>query len=292
MTVSVLDNSALRLPAPAKINLTLRIIRRRDDGYHELQTVFQFLDWCDWLEFEPADDGIIHLLTPIEGLATEQDLTWRAARLLQEHCGCKLGVRIRLEKHLPMGGGIGGGSSDAATTLVALNHLWALGLSVEELRILGLRLGADVPVFIFGQSAWAEGVGEALVPMPELPEPWYVVLKPDCHVPTAEIFNAPELTRNHAPITMRDYLEGSHENHCVDVVCARYPEVGNAMSGLSAVAGHARLTGTGACIYSVHATRQEAQSVFQKLDPVWQCRARVTQGLNRSPLWQVLDSCT
>lgn len=282
----------MRLPAPAKINLTLRIIRRREDGYHDLQTVFQFLDWCDWLTFERAEGEGIHLHHRIPGLPLEKDLVWRAARLLQEHTGCKLGAGIRLEKHLPMGGGIGGGSSDAATTLVALNRLWALNLEEAELRGLGLRLGADVPVFIFGQSSWAEGVGEALVAMPELSEPWYLIVKPDCHVPTAEIFNAPELTRNHPPITMQDYLDGQHENHCVEVVRDRFPPVKEAMDELREIAGHAYLTGTGACIYSVHESQVEAESVGRRLSLVGQSSVKVARGLNVSPLRLALNQYT
>lgn len=177
-------------PAPAKLNLMLRIVGRRADGYHLLQTVFQFIDWCDWLSFHPTVDEAVVLTSPLPGVPVDQDLTVRAARLLQKEAGVRQGVAIEIEKNLPMGGGLGGGSSDAATTLIALNRLWQAGLTGEDLLSLGVRLGADVPIFISGYSAWAEGVGERLTAL-ELPEAWYVVIVPDCQVATGRVFSSP-----------------------------------------------------------------------------------------------------
>ena len=200
-------NAMLRLPAPAKLNLMLRIVGRREDGYHLLQTVFQFIDRCDWITLSPREDGQIHLSNPLPGVPEATDLTVRAAKALQAASGVSQGVTLTLEKNLPMGGGLGGGSSDAATTLVGLNHLWGAGLSLEELKAIGLKLGADVPVFIQGQAAWAEGVGEDLTPL-DLDESWYVVIVPDCHVATGAVFGSPHLTRDNPPIKIPDFFEG------------------------------------------------------------------------------------
>jgi 4-diphosphocytidyl-2-C-methyl-D-erythritol kinase len=209
----------------------LRVVGRRPDGYHELQTVFQLLDRCDHLHFRVRDDGRVHRLGGPAAVAPEQDLTVRAAALLQRHGGCGLGVDIRIHKRLPMGGGLGGGSSDAATTLVALNRLWRLGLGEEALAALGLSLGADVPVFVRGRAAWAEGVGERLTPL-ELDRPWYLVLTPDCHVATAEVFAAEELKRDSAPIAVADFLAGNARNDCLPVVRRRYAPVAEALDWL------------------------------------------------------------
>jgi 4-diphosphocytidyl-2-C-methyl-D-erythritol kinase len=267
-------------PAPAKINLFLHITGRRDDGYHLLQTAFQFLDYCDWLEFMPRDDGVVRRLGELADVASEDDLTVRAARSLQALTGTSLGVDIRIDKHLPMGGGLGGGSSDAATTLVALNKLWDLRLSEAQLAELGLGLGADVPVFIRGQAAWAEGVGEKLTPL-ALPEPWFLVLVPDCHVATAEIFAVPELTRDAQSLKIPAFLSGQGENVCEPVVRKRYPEVDKALNWLAQYAP-ARMSGTGACVFAPFATEAEASQVLEQMPTGWQ--GFVARGLNRSPL--------
>lgn len=276
----------LRLPAPAKLNLTLRIVGRREDGYHLLQTVFQFIDRCDWITLRKRLDGVIRLVNPLPGVPEETDLAGRAARALSEAAGIQAGVDIEIEKNLPMGGGLGGGSSDAATTLLGLNHLWKAGLALEELMALGLRLGADVPVFIKGQSAWAEGVGEVLTPL-ELPEPWYVVVVPGCHVATGAIFSSPDLTRDNKPIKITDFLAGQQENHCLPVVMALYPEIRAALDGLSRFAP-ARLTGTGACVFAAFGSEHEACEAAAYVGRAWS--VFVAKGVNRSPLHQVLGA--
>nr|HPR05109.1 4-(cytidine 5'-diphospho)-2-C-methyl-D-erythritol kinase [Denitromonas sp.] len=210
--------------APAKINLFLHVVGRRPDGYHLLQTAFRLLDWGDRLQFCRRDDGQILRMTDVPGVPAEQDLVVRAARRLQVAAGVSAGVEIHVDKVLPMGGGLGGGSSDAATTLLALNRLWRLGWSRERLQALGLELGADVPFFIFGRDAFAEGVGEALAPM-EVPPSWYVVLAPGVSVPTAEIFSAKELTRSTELIKMPDFAIHTTGNDLQPVVCHRYPQV-------------------------------------------------------------------
>lgn len=267
-------------PAPAKINLFLHVIGRRPDGYHFLQTAFQFLDYGDALRFTARDDGAIRRTTPLTGVPEHQDLTVRAAILLKRVAGSSLGVDIAVEKRLPMGAGLGGGSSDAATTLLALNRLWGLNLPEGRLAELGLQLGADVPVFIHGRAAWAEGVGERLTPI-ALPEPWYVVVVPPCHVSTAEIFAAPELTRNAPPLTIAAFLSGAGSNVCEAVVCRRHPEVGRALDWLSGYAP-ARMSGTGAAVFAAFADRARAQSVAGAVPAPW---AVITaRGCNRSPL--------
>ena len=271
-------------PAPAKLNLMLRVTGRRPDGYHELQTVFQFLDLADRLDFRLREDGAIRRETPLPGVAEAADLCLRAARLLQQEAGVRQGVEIRLYKRLPMGGGLGGGSSDAASVLVALNRLWGCGLDEAALAALGLRLGADVPVFVRGRAAWAEGVGERLEPV-ELEQPWYLVLLPPCHVSTAEVFAAPELTRNSAPITIRAFVAGDRRNDCLPVVRSRYPEISQAIDWLGQF-GEARLTGTGACVFAAFTERAQAEVVLADRPPGldgW-----VARGLNRSPLLERL----
>jgi 4-diphosphocytidyl-2-C-methyl-D-erythritol kinase len=271
-------------PAPAKINLFLHIIGRRPDGYHLLQTAFQFLDHGDALRFTPRDDGVIRLLTPLPGVPEHQDLTVRAAALLQRHAGGSPGVDIAVEKRLPMGAGLGGGSSDAATTLVALNRLWGVDFPEGRLAELGLQLGADVPVFVHGRAAWAEGVGERLTPI-DLPEPWYVVVIPPCHVATAEIFTAPELTRNVPPLTIPAFLSGAGSNVCEAVVCRRYPEVGRALAWLGAYT-QARMSGTGSAVFAAFADKGRAQSVAEAVPPHW--AVFMARGCNRSPLHERL----
>lgn len=267
-------------PAPAKLNRMLRVVGRRADGYHLLQTVFQFIDRCDWLWFEPNVRGRIERTTEIAGVPPEADLAVRAARLLQQATGSRSGAAIAIAKQLPLGGGLGGGSSDAATALVALNHYWETGLSEDELAELGLRLGADVPVFVRGQAAWAEGIGERLTPI-ELDEPWFLILTPACHVPTAAIFADPELTRNSPPIKILDFLTGAGGNDCEAVVYRRHPEVFEAAEWLSRH-GAARLTGTGACVFAGFPDEADARGALNQLPPDW--KGFVARGCNRSPL--------
>ena len=271
-------------PAPAKLNLMLRIVGQRLDGYHLLQTVFQFIDLCDWITFHPVADGQVSLQKPLPGVVEADDLTVRAANLLKVETGCQSGVRIEVEKNLPMGGGLGGGSSDAATTLVVLNKLWGLQLSQQKLMQLGLTLGADVPVFVYGYSSWAEGVGEKLDNI-SLEERWVVVIKPECHVNTKEIFSAKNLTRNSKSIKMSDFIAGQHQNDCVEVVCQRYPSVKEALVALSDFS-EARLTGTGACVFAQFDSKDAAVNAYQSLKNKWQ--VYLAKGLNESPLFSKL----
>jgi 4-diphosphocytidyl-2-C-methyl-D-erythritol kinase len=277
---------AERWPAPAKLNLMLRIIGQRADGYHLLQTVFQFIDLCDWITFHPVNDGLVSLQNPIPGVPEVDDLTIRAAKLLKAETGCERGVCIEVEKNLPMGGGLGGGSSDAATTLVILNLLWDLQLSKEKLMALGLSLGADVPVFVYGHSAWAEGVGEELENI-TIPEQWFVVIKPDCHVNTKEVFLAKDLTRNSNSIKIADFIAGQHQNDCVGVVRERYHLVRDALVDLSEYS-EARLTGTGACVFAQFDSEKGALGAYQSLKSKWQIY--LVKGVNESPLFTKLKS--
>jgi 4-diphosphocytidyl-2-C-methyl-D-erythritol kinase len=247
-------------PAPAKLNLFLHVIGRRADGYHLLQTVFRFLGHGDRLRFSPRADGLIHLTTPLPGVVAEQDLTVRAARLLQTETACRAGVDIRIEKRLPLGGGLGGGSSDAATVLLALNHLWQVHLPRWRLQEMGLALGADVPVFIFGHSAFAEGVGEKLQAV-ELPPRWYVVLEPPLQVPTAAIFGAPELKRDSLPIEPQAWRPGVGGNDLEAVACARFPSIARHIACLSSLApSPARMSGSGACVFAEFARPRRSRS--------------------------------
>jgi len=269
--------------APAKINRFLHITGQRSDGYHQLQTVFQFLTYADELTFTILDYNEISHSNPLPGIDPENDLSIRAARLLQRETQCLLGVQISIIKRLPMGGGLGGGSSDAATTLVALNQLWDLQLEKKHLAQLGVKLGADVPVFVNGVSAWAEGVGEQLTAI-ELDEPWFVVLIPPVSVSTAEIFAHTELIRNCPPITMNDFLTGKGANVCEAVVCQLYPEVAQAINWLNQFAS-ARMTGTGACVFAAFASEQQAKQVLaKKLDNM---KGFVAQGKNISSLYSM-----
>jgi len=273
----------LTLPAPAKLNLMLHITGRRADGYHELQTLFQFLDYGDELLLRPREDGQIRLHTELPGVDHDSNLIVRAARLLQRESGCALGADIQLTKRLPMGGGIGGGSSDAATTLVGLDHLWNTRLGEDRLAELGLNLGADVPVFVRGRAAFAEGVGERLQPV-DLPESWFLVIAPQVSVSTAEIFADPELTRNTPAITVRSLLAGGGHNDCQPVVEKRYPEVRNALSLLNKFV-QARMTGTGACVFGSFPNEGEADKVRRQLPatlPSFVARGRNVSMLHRS----------
>ena len=272
-------------PAPAKINLFLHVTGRRPDGYHDLQTAFQFLDAADQLDFEIREDDRILRRGNYEGVDNEDDLVVRAARLLREHSKQEFGVTITVDKHLPMGGGLGGGSSNAAITLVALNALLGLGFSQVELAQLGLQLGADVPVFVHGHAAWAEGVGELLTPITP-PEKWYLVVVPAVHVSTAEIFNHGDLTRNTAAITIRDFLGGAGRNDCENVVTGLYPEIAEIIDWLTK-RYNARMTGTGACVYASFDYGEEAGEAATTLPENW--RSFVARGLNYSPLQARLD---
>ncbi|HEX5056781.1 MAG TPA: 4-(cytidine 5'-diphospho)-2-C-methyl-D-erythritol kinase [Gammaproteobacteria bacterium] len=271
-------------PAPAKLNLFLHITGRRPDGYHSLQTVFQFLDFGDSLRFETRRDSGLRRVNPVADLPENSDICLRAARLLQQSSGTKRGVDIYLEKRIPMGGGLGGGSSDAATTLLALNRLWGLDYGLDKLVVLGLQLGADVPVFVQGRSAWGEGVGEQLQFI-ELPEAWYLVIAPPVQVSTAEIFNAPDLTRNCPPITIRDFLTGHGRNVCEPVVRQRYPAVDRTLTWLAQYT-EARMTGTGACVFGRFRTESEARAVLELHGKDPGGVAFVAKGLSRSPLLQ------
>jgi len=277
-------------PSPAKLNLFLYITGRRADGYHTLQTLFQFLDYGDTLSLEPRRDGEIHLLTPVNGVAHEDNLIVRAARLLMKTAAERgrlpagSGADIRIEKRLPMGGGLGGGSSNAATVLVALNHLWQCGLSLDELAALGLTLGADVPVFVRGHAAFAEGVGEILTPV-EPAEKWYLVAHPGVSIPTPMIFNAPDLPRNTPKRSIETLLKCEFSNDCEVIARKRFREVDAALSWLLEYAP-SRLTGTGACVFAEFDTESRARQVLEQA-PEW-LNAFVAKGVNLSPLHRAL----
>jgi len=273
--------------APAKLNLMLHIVGRRADGYHELQTVFQLIDLHDSLEIAVREDGRIVRTHGPAAIPEMQDLAIRAALALKSATGTRLGADIALTKRIPMGGGLGGGSSDAATTLVALNHLWQTGLDLAEIAAIGATLGADVPVFVRGRSAWAEGIGDRLEPVALPEDSWFLVVFPGIHVPTAEVFQAPELTRNSPLTTMRGFLELGGRNDCEAVVRARFPAVGEALDWLARFAP-ARLTGTGSCVFAKFARPEDAERVAARVPEPW--RAWVARGVNRSPLLDELGS--
>lgn len=271
-------------PAPAKLNLFLHVVGRRDDGYHLLQTVFRFIDRADTLRFQPRDDGNIVLATPIPGVPADSDLTVRAARLLQQATGCRQGATVHLDKQLPMGGGLGGGSSDAATVLLALNHLWQTGLSRAELERLGLSLGADVPVFVHGRNTFAEGVGEAFTDV-DLPPETYLVLNPTVHVPTAAIFGAPELKRDTPAVLPSEWRSGQGHNDLEPVACARFPAVAEHLAWLKQQAPQAMMTGSGACVFAGFPERGEAEALLARLPPG--IKGWVADGLSEHPLAKI-----
>lgn len=270
----------LKLPSPAKLNLMLHITGRLDSGYHSLQTLFQILDFSDQIVLEQTDDSDLYLETIFEGVAPQDNLIIKAATLLQKITNCNKGARISINKCLPMGGGLGGGSSNAATVLVGLNQLWNTRLTLPELANIGLQLGADVPVFIHGHSAWAEGVGEQLTAV-DLPECWYLVIFPNVHVNTGEIFSHPQLTRNTPIMTIRSALETGGHNDCEEIVRKLYPEVNAAMGWLDQFAT-ARLTGTGSCLFASFTDEQVARDLLAKLPHG--NSGFVARALNRSPL--------
>lgn len=278
--------ASLSLPAPAKLNLMLHVVGRRADGYHELQTLFQFLDLADQLHFRVRDDGQLLLHSELAGVASADNLIMRAARLLQHSSNCPLGADIWLDKQLPVGGGIGGGSSNAATCLLGLNHLWQLGLDLEQLAALGLRLGADVPVFIHGRAAFAEGIGEKLQ-FVELPQAWILLARPDVSISTAKIFADPDLTRNTQRIKVRTVLERGGHNDCLAVVVKHYPEVARAMQLLSQYC-QPRLTGTGSCIFGVFQNEADAVRVCTQLSG--KLETYIARGMNHSSLHLALNS--
>jgi 4-diphosphocytidyl-2-C-methyl-D-erythritol kinase len=276
-------------PAPAKLNLFLHVIGRRADGYHSLQTAFRLIDLADTLRFGARADGKVTLRRPLAGVPPEQDLCLRAAVLLKQATGHQGGVEIELDKRIAIGGGLGGGSSDAATTLVVLNHLWRLGLKRAELQQLALELGADVPVFVFGENAFAEGIGEQLMPL-VLPAAWYLVLVPPVRVPTAAVFAAPELTREAKPIRITAFFDGLKQralrNDLEPVVSKRYPEVARHLAWLKQH-GEARMSGSGACVYAEFSTASAAQAAHAQLPQAM--RGFVARGLERHPLHELTE---
>lgn len=293
-----MDNKAhknspwLTVPAPAKLNLMLHITGRRADGYHELQTIFQFLDHGDQLSFQPRDDSELTLIPEITGVNFEDNLIIKAARSLQQHKqmkGSNCGANIKLEKILPMGGGLGGGSSDAATTMLALNKLWQLNLTLDELAEIGVKLGADVPVFIKGQACWAEGVGEKITPLPDLVQNWFLVACPNAHSDTKEIFSHKELTRDSEILNMRHALEGqaanNSRNDCQLVASKLSPEIGKTLNLLNKF-GSAKMTGTGACVFLSFASENKATKVASKLPA--ELITFIAKGTNLSSAHKVL----
>ena len=279
----------LNCPAPAKLNLFLHITGRRLDGYHLLQSAFQLIDRCDTVEVKTREDGIIRRTNLIESVAEENDLIIRAAKLLQGHTKSRFGADLTLIKLLPMGGGLGGGSSDAASTLIALNYLWQCGLNRKELMALGLQLGADVPFFLFGCNAFAEGVGEKLQSI-ETPDTWFVVIEPKVQVPTAAIFSAKELTRNTKPIKITDFSSTAKihwKNDLQTVACSLYPEVGKAIEWLKTF-GNARMTGSGACVFCAFPDENVAEMVLQQVPDYW--KSWKAKSLSKHPMSHLVQT--
>lgn len=283
--------AVLSLPAPAKLNLLLHIVGRRADGYHLLQTVFQFLDYGDALSFEclPTSEIVLNCTGLLLGVPPTDNLVYKAACRLQQIYAVTMGVRIDLHKRIPPGSGLGGGSSDAATTLLALNVLWGLDLAPGQLMALGLSLGADVPVFVSGQAAWAEGVGEQLTPL-VLPEPWYVVITPNCSISTAAVFNAEGLTRTGDLLTIKDFISGVRHNVCQVLVCQQYPIVQQALDWLRAQSPTktAWMSGTGASVFAEFTSQAQATAVMQQVPKAWWCF--IARGVNQSPALAALAS--
>jgi len=276
--------STLSLPSPAKINLFLHITGQRSDGYHNLQTLFQLLDFGDKLVFRSNRSGNIKINGNIDGVDEKNNLIFHAATLLQKSTGCDLGCTIDLTKNLPMGAGLGGGSSNAATTLVGLNALWKCGLTANQLSDLGKTLGADVPVFVHGESAFAEGIGDILTPL-TLPQRWFLVITPNCHVSTREVFSNPQLTRNSSPIKIRALSGVEYRNDCQDVVSKLYPAVGSVLQWVENFSAPL-MTGTGASVFCSFDSKSEAQHVLSKLPKQW--TGFVAKGVNRSPVHEQL----
>jgi 4-diphosphocytidyl-2-C-methyl-D-erythritol kinase len=273
-----------RWPAPAKINLFLHVIRRRQDGYHDIQTLFQLIDLCDELQIEVTKSGKIVRPQADYGVSEHEDLVVRAARLLQAETGTRLGARIKVHKRIPIGAGLGGGSTDAATTLLVLNHLWRCKLGVEALARLGISLGADIPLFIHGRSALASGIGEQLTPL-NLGTRHYVLVFNQWNISTAQVFSHPQLKRNASPISVSSALSGAGRNDCEAVVCALYPEFKSVLAELAGW-GKPRMTGTGSCIFLPMSDENAAKSAAREIN----CRYNVlaVRGLDRSPVHQIL----
>jgi 4-diphosphocytidyl-2-C-methyl-D-erythritol kinase len=269
----------IQLSAPAKLNLFLHVLDKRADGYHNIQTVFQFIDLVDTLSFRCRNDPGICLTPLLMGLPSRDNLIYKAAHLLQQHTGCQYGVDISFEKNIPMGAGLGGGSSDAAATLLALNKLWKLRLSEAELFVLARQLGADVPIFVHGRAAWAEGIGDQFTPI-LLPQPWYLIVVPACHVATKDIFQQHQLTCSSDPLKIRDYRLGQGANDFESLVSKKYPDVGKALQWLRSY-GDAKLTGTGAAVFITFDSEQEAGRIAAKVPS--KMKGIVARGLNRSP---------
>lgn len=270
----------LGFPAPAKLNLFLHVTGRRADGYHLLQSVFQLIDIHDTVWLKPDDSGAIVRRNPLPDVPAESDLIWRAAKLLQDHTGCRKGVVLDLDKRLPMGGGVGGGSSDAATVLLALNRLWDLNLGRSELMEIGLKLGADVPFFVFGSNAFVEGIGEIMTPV-ETPDCWFVVLHPPVHVPTPEIFRDPGLTRDTPVIKVRHLATATTRNDLEAVACRKHPQIAEYIDWLSQF-GPARMTGSGSCVFASFASQEKANHVICRLPDSW--RGFAARALSQHPL--------
>ena len=276
---------SLHLPAPAKLNRHLHVLGRRDDGYHLLESLFVLIGFGDQVSLAGREDRDIVLLDPLPGLAKEQNLCWRAAKLLQEHTACRVGVDLGLVKRLPQGGGLAGGSSDAATVLLGLNRLWGTGLKRRELAELGLRLGADVPFFIGGENALVTGIGEVLRPM-TVPRAWYLVLEPGVAVPTPEIFADPDLTRNTRSSKIAVFSEAYGENDLQAVALKRYPQIASCLAWLSTF-GQARMTGSGGCVFAAFERETEARAAWAAKPPAW--RGFLAPGLARHPLARWVD---
>lgn len=281
----MIPNEAQAFPAPAKLNLDLRITGKRADGYHNLESIFCLIDLCDTVYLKPRSDDLIILHTPTGGIPPEQDLAYRAASLLQKHTNSKSGVEIWLDKKIPTGAGLGGGSSDAATVLTVLNHWWKCGLSRQQLIDLSATLGADIPFFLFGKNAFAKGIGEQLSPI-DIPKQWYVVIKPKAHVSTPKIFLHRNLTRNSKPSIMPTFHSlQPFRNDMQAVVFQEYPEVWKAYCELSEY-GSALMTGSGACIFLSTDSRQEANNIYQQVSQSYE--AYCVEGLDIHPLFQMI----
>lgn len=281
MVVAPVSGTHVSLPAPAKLNLFLNVLNRRPDGYHNLQTVFQFIDFADRLDFHVSDNSTLSLEAPNLDIPPEDNLILRAAKLLKESTQTQQGAHIHLHKVLPIGGGIGGGSSNAATTLVGLNRLWKTGLSQAELMQLGGQLGADVPIFIHGQSAYATGTGDELSPI-DIDEPWYLLLFPPVSVMTAQLFSHPQLTRNNQAITISTFLNEGGPNSIEPLVKDLYPEVAHALDWLSQF-GSAKMSGTGSTVFARFEDKALAESILNQVPTPF--KGLVTKGCNRSPLY-------
>lgn len=288
--------SSINWPSPCKLNLFLHFTGQRDDGYHLLQSLFQLLDYSDDIEIEVNRSGVIEFSCNIPELTNEDNLIVKAAKLLKEHAHCdniesevkqSLGAKIHLNKRLPFGGGVGGGSSNCATTLMALNYMWRLALTNEQLADLAVKLGADVPIFISGQTAFVEGIGEVITPI-DMPEIWYLVVQPECHISTAEIFSNPLLTRNSKAITIRDLnalrLPFEGHNTMQDIVCRDYPEVAKVLNWLTQFSPNARMTGSGSCLFIPFDNEQEVRKIATRC----QWPHFVAKGVNQSPLHRKL----